>query len=77
MDYIYISDNCIPLVIIIFSDLMNCYGCSEGIYIYICDELFTDRINLYKVVPHPSCKWVINPLTIDISPTKTIVKLEL
>jgi hypothetical protein len=35
MDYLYISDNCILLVIIIFSDLMNCHGCSEGIYIYI------------------------------------------
>ena len=35
MDYIYISDNCILLVIIIFSDSMNCHGCSEGIYIYI------------------------------------------
>ena len=34
MDYLYISDNCILLVIIIFSDLMNCHGCSEGIYIY-------------------------------------------
>ena len=31
----------------------------------------------YKVVPPPSYKWVIIPLSIDISPTKTIVKLDL
>ena len=32
---------------------------------------------LYKVVPPPVISWFISPLTIDISPTKTIVKLEL